>query len=117
MAESLTARMAVMRDLVRDLEQRVGAGELPPDGLDNFKAAIDDIRLRLWALLVSAHDGGDRKGAIQRFRLRRALDVCRAASKDLSGGPVELHHKELAELRLAADQLASRIEQHLGPPA
>jgi hypothetical protein len=40
--------MAVMRDLVRELEQRVRAGEVPTEGLESFKAAIDDIRLRLW---------------------------------------------------------------------
>jgi hypothetical protein len=115
MAETLTTRMAVMPDLVRDLEQRVGNGEVPPEGLDNVKAAIDDIRLRLWPLLVSAHDPADRRGSIQRFRLRRAMDVCRAASRDLESEQVELPHEELAELRLAADKLASQVEQKFGP--
>jgi hypothetical protein len=73
MAETLTTRMAVMPDLVRDLEQRVGNGEVPPEGLDNVKAAIDDSRLR------------------------------------------QLPHEELAELRLAADKLASQVEQKFGP--
>jgi hypothetical protein len=115
MAESLTARMAVMRDLVRDLEQRVGNGELPPEGLDSFKAAIDDIRLRLWALLVSAHDPADRRGSIQRFRLRRAIDVCRAVSRDLDSEQIALPAQELAELRVVADKLATQVEQSLGP--
>jgi hypothetical protein len=114
MAETLTARMAVMRDLVRDLEQRVANGEVPPEGLDNFKAAIDDIRLRLWALLVSAHDPSDRRGSIQRFRLRRAIDVCRTASKDLDSEQIELPAQELAELRVIADRLATQVEQKLG---
>jgi hypothetical protein len=107
--------MAVMRDLVRDLEQRIANGETPPEGLDDFKAAIDDIRLRLWALLVSAHDPADRRGSIHRFRIRRAIDVCRAASTDLDTDRLELPVQELAELRVAADKLASRVEEKLGP--
>ena len=87
MAEQLlSARMAVMRDLVQELEQRVGSGEVPTEGLESFKAAIDDIRLRLWALLAGAYEPGNRKAAMQRFRLQRAVDVCRAVKKDL--GPV-----------------------------
>jgi hypothetical protein len=106
--------MAVMRDLVRDLEQRVTNGEVPPEGLDTFKAAIDDIRLRLWALLVSAHDPEDRRGSIQRFRLRRAIDVCRGASKDLEAAQIELPAQTLVELRTVADKLAAQVEEKLG---
>jgi hypothetical protein len=112
MAEQvLSARMAVMRDLVRELEQRVGAGEVPTDGLESFKAAIDDIRLRLWALLAGAYEPGNPKAAMQRFRLQRAVDVCRGVHKDLTSGELELHHAELGELRLVADQLALQVEQ------
>src|SRR5687767_5123367 len=97
--QSLSGRIAVMRDLVRDLEQRVGSGEMPPDGLENFKAAIDDIRLRLWAVLASAGGGGDRVASMQRFRLRRAIDLCRTVSTDLATDRVGPHHAELGELR------------------
>jgi hypothetical protein len=105
--------MAVMRDLVRELEQRVASGEVPAEGLESFKAAIDDIRLRLWAILASAHTPGDRVAAMQRFRLRRALDVCKAASKDLASGQLSLNHAEVGDLRHAADQLAVQVEKLL----
>ena len=29
---TLSARLAIMRDLVRELEQRVSGGEVPPEG-------------------------------------------------------------------------------------
>ena len=99
-----------MRDLVRDLEQRVSSGEIPPEGLETFKAAIDDIRLRLWALLASSNEPGDRTASMQRFRLRRAIDVCRTASADLDSGRLDLHHAEVAELPLAADHLVRQVE-------
>ena len=88
-------------------------GRSRPKGLESFKAAIDDIRLRLWALLASAHEPGNRTAAMQRFRLRRAIDVCRAVAKDLESRQLELHHTELGELRLTADQLALQVEERL----
>lgn len=99
-----------MRDLVRDLEQRVSSGEIPPEGLETFKAAIDDVRLRLWAVLASSNEPGNRTASMQRFRLRRAIDVCRTASADLETGRLDLHHAEVGELRLVADQLALQVE-------
>jgi hypothetical protein len=110
---TLTARLAVMRDLVRELEERVVTGEHVPEGVEKFKAAIDDIRLRLWAVLVGAHGTEDRKGAMRRFRLQRSIDLCRAVSKEVASGDLDVHQAELTQLRLVADQLASSVEQRL----
>jgi hypothetical protein len=111
--QTFSGRLAVMRDLVRELEQRIAGGEVPTEGLENFKAAIDDIRLRLWALLASAYEPENRRASMQRFRLRRALDVCRSISKDLASGELDLHHAELGEVRIAADHLVLQVEERL----
>ena len=111
--QTFIARMAVMRDLVQELEQRIATGEVPPEGVESFKAAIDDIRLRLWALLASAYEPENRRASMQRFRLRRALDVCRGVSKDLASGELDLHHAELGEMRVAADHLVLQVEERL----
>jgi hypothetical protein len=110
---TLTARLAVMRDLVRELEERVVTGEHVPEGVEKFKAAIDDIRLRLWAVLVGAHGTEDRKSTMQRFRVQRSIDLCRGVSKEVASGDLDLHPAELTQLRLVADQLASSVEQRL----
>ena len=85
---------------------RAGAGR----GLEDFKSALDDMRLRLWGLL-SAAGGSDSRGFQELFRIRRATEMCRALGDDLHSGSISGRHRELAGLGQAATELAEKIEQ------
>ena len=60
-----------IRATVQAIEDKLRRGDLPEEGLADFKAAIDDARLRIWAVL-SAVGSGEPEAVLLRFRLRRA---------------------------------------------
>jgi hypothetical protein len=76
---SLASEVANLHATLRALESRVASGEVPLEGLAEFKSSVDDLRLRLWGLM-SAGTANDYRAFQERFRLRRAKEICDAAS-------------------------------------
>ncbi|MGH7508151.1 MAG: hypothetical protein ACREMZ_01605 [Gemmatimonadales bacterium] len=111
MAEpSFVDQVGTLNATLNAIEERLARGQAPVEGLENFKSALDDVRLRLWGLL-SAAGGDDYKGFQERFRIRRATEMNRGLSGDLRAGAISGRHRELAGLREAATELAQSIEQ------
>lgn len=109
MAEAaLQNPIQTIRATVQSIEAKLRHGDLPDEGLDDLKAAIDDARLRLWAV-ISAAGSGDPEPVLLRFRLRRATEICRAVISDLDAGTLGSHQRELLELREAAQEMADRV--------
>jgi hypothetical protein len=61
-AASVQEELTRMRIILQDLEGRLEAGEVPPEGLPEFKSTVDEIRLRVWALLTAAGAEAPREG-------------------------------------------------------
>ena len=111
MAEpSLLEQAKLLSSTLSAVEARLARGNAPVEGLEDFKSALDDMRLRLWGLLSSA-GGNDYKGFQERFRIRRATDMCSGLTGDLLGGQVGGGHAELPALQNAAGELNQSIEQ------
>jgi hypothetical protein len=111
MAEpSFEQQVATLNATLVVIEQSLAQGNPPSEGLEDFKSALDDVRLRLWGLL-SAAGGDDYKGFQERFRIRRATEMSRGLGGDLRTGAVSGRHRELAGLREAAVELTQSIEQ------
>jgi hypothetical protein len=111
MAEpTLIEQVAILSSTLTAIEGRLARGQVPVEGLEDFKSALDDMRLRLWGLL-SAAGGDDYRGFQERFRIRRATEMCRGLSGDLRVGSVSGRHAELAGLRDAAAELERSIDQ------
>jgi hypothetical protein len=111
MAEpSLTEQVGILNSTLTAIEGRLARGQAPVEGLEDFKSALDDMRLRLWGLL-SAAGGNDYKGFQERFRIRRATEMCRGLSGDLRAGAVSGRHTELSGLHDAAAELGKSIDQ------
>lgn len=98
-----------IRATVQSIETKLSRGDLPQAGLADLKAAIDDSRLRLWAV-ISAAGSGEPEAVLLRFRLRRAAEVCRSVVADLDGGTLGQHQRELLDLRDAAREMAGRVD-------
>lgn len=94
---------------MQSIEAKLRRGDLPEEGLEDLKAAIDDARLRLWAM-ISAAGSGEPEAVLLRFRLRRAAEICRRVIADLDAGTLGQHQRELLELRDAALELVSRLD-------
>src|SRR5687768_10436549 len=111
MAEpSFADQMGSLNSTLRAIEVRLALGRAPVEGLEDFKSALDDMRIRLWGLL-SAAGGQESKGFQEQFRIRRATEMCRRLGGDLHSGSISGRHRELNGLREAAVELAQKIEQ------
>jgi len=103
-------QVATLNATLETIEDSLANGQAPVEGLEDFKSALDDVRLRLWGLL-SAAGGDDYKGFQERFRIRRATEMSRGLGGDLRTGTISGRHRELAGLREAATELTQSIEQ------
>ena len=105
MAEpTLQSRVSSMRTTLQTIEAQLTRGDVGGEGLADLKAGVDDLRLRLWAVMAAANSGDP--GALERFRIRRAIDVCTGLAEELASGAIDSGHRELEQLRQAARRLA-----------
>jgi hypothetical protein len=81
--------------------------------LRTSKSSVDDLRLRLWSILGTG-SVNDYRAFQERFRLRRAKEICQGLEDDLRAGALSPHHEELGPLGHAAETLAGRIEALAG---
>ena len=116
MVPSVQDDLGRMRIILNDLECRLEGGEVPPEGLPEFKSTVDEIRLRVWALLTAAGAEAPRVTA-ERFRLRRAADFCHALAQELRAGQLGADHPEWPEVQQTATQLSAVIAEHTGRAA
>ena len=116
MAPSVPDELTRMRIILHDLESRLDAGEVLPESLPEFKSTVDEIRLRVWALLTAAGADAPRATA-ERFRLHRAVEFCRGLSADLAAGHLGVDHPEWSAVQQTANQLSATIAQHTGRAA
>ena len=109
MAESLVEQVTTLNSTLAAIEIRLAGSLASVEGLEDFKSALDDIRLRLWGLL-SAAGGSDYKGFQERFRIRRATEMCRGLSGDLRAGTASDRLAELSSLQHALAELGQSID-------
>jgi len=109
MASSRTAALNRMHVAVKDLmDQLEVIGGEAPEGLAELKSAVDEVRLRLWGVLMAAQSPGDR-GFGDRFRLRRAGEILQGIIRDVDAGRLPLATAEGAELGVVARELGRRV--------
>jgi hypothetical protein len=106
---AFAAQVASFNTTLQAIEARVASGEVTREAVADFKSSVDDLRLRLWGVL-SAGTANDYRAFQERFRLRRAKEICRGLEEELESGAMSPRHEELGPLGQAADGLARRIE-------
>lgn len=108
--EELKPRLQLVQETVKKIEAEVAAGTIPSEGMEDFKRAIDEARMRIWAVLMAASDA-DPAGYLERFRMRRAIEICRGIHRDLDEGSLSPGHPEAAELLQVARALGNALER------
>jgi hypothetical protein len=83
-------------------------GSQSPEGLADLKSAVDDVRLRLWGVMMAVSSPTDKTFG-DRFRLRRAAEILQGIMADAAAGRLSLTHKEAAELGVVARELGRRV--------
>lgn len=92
--------------LTRRLEE---VRDLPQEGIADLKDAVDDIRMRLWGILM-ASDTSDYQSFVARFRMRRAAECLRGLVGDVSVGRIPRDSIEATMLHSAASQIATYLD-------
>lgn len=110
--EDLSEELQKMRAALQAIEQRLQAKSVPLSGVQDLKSGVDELRLRLWAIL-SASNNPDPESTLERFRLRRATEILDSITADIAAGKVRTSHKEVGMLV----ERAERIVAALRPPA
>lgn len=111
---SIGEHLARLNLALQSLESRTTPSTMPLDELGEVKRALDDLRLRVWALLKAPHDR-DPASFEQRFRVRRASELCQRLTGDLRTGLINPEHPEFANLWIAAVDLGQAIQMARGP--
>jgi hypothetical protein len=111
---SLANEVANLHATLQALESRVASGELPLQGLADFKSSVDDLRLKLWGLM-SAGTANDYRVFQERFRLRRTKEICDGVAGELRAGTLSNRHEELPPLAQSASDLARAIVATVRP--
>ncbi|HET7111211.1 MAG TPA: hypothetical protein VFI41_10070 [Gemmatimonadales bacterium] len=110
--EDLSDELQKMRAALQAIEQRLQAKSVPISGVQDLKSGVDELRLRLWAIL-SASNNPDPSSTLERFRLRRATEILDSIHADIVSGKLRTSHKEVGMLV----ERAERIIAALGPSA
>ncbi|HEU4828590.1 MAG TPA: hypothetical protein VFT04_05295 [Gemmatimonadales bacterium] len=107
--EELKPRLLLVQDTVKKIEAEVAQGTIPSEGMEDFKRAIDEARMRIWAVLMAANDS-DPAGYLERFRMRRAIEICRGIHRDIGERTLSPDHPEAAELLQVTRALGNALE-------
>ncbi|HJR51558.1 MAG TPA: hypothetical protein VJ794_10655 [Gemmatimonadales bacterium] len=105
---SLASEVANLQAILQALEARVASGEVPGEGLAEFKSSVDDLRLRLWGMM-SAGTANDYRAFQEWFRVRRTREICEGVAAELRAGTLSRRHEELGPLAEAAGDLARAV--------
>ena len=97
-----------IRATLQAIDGQLARPGLPRDVVEDVKRAVDDLRLRVWANMT-ASGATDPEGVLLRFRLRRAIDLCRSVDQDLDGYPLGANQREILELLELTRHLTVRL--------
>ena len=103
-----------MRAVLQAMEQRLDAGNVPVAGIKDLKDGVDDLRLRLWAIL-SASNNPDPATTLERFRLRRAIEIMASVTADLTEGRLRGDHREITTLFAQIEKFAGAAQKLTAP--
>ena len=103
-------QVAALNGMLDTLQARVADGNREASGLEEFKSALDDLRLRAWSLLT-AINSDDPHGFQERFRTRRGTEMCRSLGNDLRTAKLSGSQPDLPALGAAARELAAAVKE------
>jgi hypothetical protein len=110
---AFAGQLSALTAALESFEKRIISQEVPKEAIAGLKSAVDDLRLRLWGVL-STGSADDYRSFQERFRLRRAAEICEGIESELSTGLLSPRHEELRRLGEAAGALARRIQELAG---
>ncbi len=108
MPEALNEKVSKLKAALETIEREVIVGSATADTLEEFKMAIDHIRISVWAILTEQHAGGH-QSIVARYRVKRIKEMCRHLMQDIEVGLIPLGDPELEVLRDVLEETAAHV--------
>src|SRR5712692_5453517 len=106
-----TSAIGNLQIAVTAFERQLGTLEkVPTAGLEEIKTAVDEVRLRIWTVLM-AQNSKNSQEYLDRFRLRRAGENLHLLAFDVDAGRLNVTQKEADELVKAIEEVEKRLRR------
>src|SRR6266852_7938201 len=106
-----TSAIGNLQIAVTAFERQLGTlEEVPSAGLEEIKTAVDEVRLRIWTVLMAQNSENSRE-YLDRFRLRRAAENLQLLAFDVDAGRLKVTPKEAGELVTAIEEIEKRLRR------
>jgi len=112
MSEDVRGRIASLKKDLEAIEAEFTKSDADQEDLKDLKAAVDNIRLSVWAVLTAAQ-ANDRSAArqvIARFRVRRATELARAVLLDVREDALPKDAPELGTFTGTMDRVVTQLK-------
>jgi hypothetical protein len=104
----IAQRVRDLKTALSTIEVELKGGDKPPEGLEDFKAVVDSVRLSVWAVLSGAQ-ADNYQTFIGGFRLRRGTDICRQILGDIESGAFRAESPDFGDFKGIVEELASAL--------
>lgn len=104
----IAQRVRDLKNALSSIEGELKGGNTLPEGLEEFKAVVDSVRLSVWAILSGAK-ADDYQAFISGFRLRRGSDICRQILGDIESGALRPENPDFGDFKGTVEELASAL--------
>ena len=108
MSENPSDHVRAMRASLQMLDLQLGRSQFAAEGIADLKREIDNMRLRIWAIMAAQAEQQP-PGSLERFRLRRAIEICSTVADELERGEMAAGHPELDTLNELGPRLTRAI--------
>jgi len=98
-----------LRAVLTVVDSNLALGLVPSEGMQDLRAAVDDLRTRAWLILKAGHRVHE-QAFVNRVRVRRAVEICEEVLADLYVGAVTPDTPGYSVFRSTVRELANLLE-------
>ncbi len=106
-------RIRTLKEGLESIEHEIQDQVPDRDSLEDFKSAIDHVRISVWAILTNGGASATGRTVVATFRLKRATEICDQIISDLEAGAVQKESPELERFATKAQTAATTAENIL----
>jgi glyoxylate carboligase len=109
-------RLYEVKKALEEIEQELAVSESGMAALEDFKMAVDHVRLSVWAILsaeqpkeIRGLPPSDARELIAQFRVSRVIEICHHLMKDIDSGLTSASSLEISRLRSTLEEAHERV--------
>ena len=109
--ETLKEQVDNLKSALRAIEGELAQREVPKEGLEDLKRAVDNIRRTVWALITAAESPDKYEVVLARYRLNRAMELCQQVVLDINASFIPIDSAELRRFHVTMKGTLDRVER------